>query len=85
MSSERTDEALGMTVLLSDGTKLGRVVRTSGERLEVQGGLVFRKHYWVRFTDVDRESAGKLHLRLSRDGLSVNEPKPQGGAVPTAS
>jgi hypothetical protein len=74
-----------MRVLLSDGTKLGRVVRTSGERLEIQSGLVFRKRYWVRFTDVDRESAGKLHLRLSRDGLSVSEPKPQQDAVPTAS
>jgi len=73
-----------MTVILSDGTKLGRVVRTSGERLEVRNGLVFRKRYWVRFSDVDRESAGKLHMRVSRDGLSVDEPDPQGRVVPNA-
>jgi hypothetical protein len=84
MSIERTDAALGMTVLLSDGTKLGRVVGASGERLEVEQGLVFRKRYWVRFSDVDRESEGKLYLRLSRDGLSVNEPSPQAPPVPIA-
>jgi hypothetical protein len=76
MSIERAEASLGMTVMLSDGTKLGRVVRASEERLEVEGGFLFRKRYWVRFSDVDRESEGKLHLRLSRDGLSVNEPTP---------
>jgi hypothetical protein len=85
MSFERIEAVPGMTVLLSDGTRLGRVTRTSGERLEIQNGLVFRRRYWVRFTDVDRESAGRLHLRLSRDGLSVNEPGPRERAVPTAS
>jgi hypothetical protein len=33
--------------------------------------LVFRKHDWVRFNEVDRGGEGKLDLRLSRDGLSV--------------
>jgi hypothetical protein len=74
-----------MTVLLSDGTKLGRVVRTSGERLEVERGYLFRKRYWVRFDDIDRESEGKLHLRLSRDGLSVNEPGPFEPLAPAGS
>ena len=85
MSIDRKDAVLGMTVILSDGSRLGRVVQTSGERLEVQQGLVFRKRYWVRFRDVDREAGGKLHLRLSRDGLSVNEPGAEERPAPSAS
>jgi hypothetical protein len=85
MSIDRKDAILGMTVILSDGSRLGRVVQTSGERLEVQQGLVFRKRYWVRFRDVDREAGGKLHLRLSRDGLSVNDPGAEERPAPIAS
>jgi hypothetical protein len=85
MSIDRKDAVLGMTVILSDGSRLGRVVQTSGERLEVQQGLVFRKRYWVRFRDVDREAGGKLHLRLSRDGLSVNDPGAEERPAPIAS
>jgi len=85
MSFDRKEAVLGMTVILSDGSRLGRVVQTSGERLEVQQGLVFRKRYWVRFRDVDREAGGKLHLRLSRDGLSVNEPGAEERPAPSAS
>ena len=85
MSIDRKDAILGMTVILSDGSRLGRVVQTSGERFEVQQGLVFRKRYWVRFRDVDREAGGKLHLRLSRDGLSVNDPGAEESPAPIAS
>ena len=85
MSIDRKDAVLGLTVILSDGSRLGRVVRTSGERLEVQQGLVLRKRYWVRFSDVDRVTGGKLHLRLSRDGLSVNEPGVEERPSPIAS
>ncbi len=67
MSINRKDAVLGMTVILSDGSRLGRVVQTSGERLEVQQGLVL------------------LRLRLSRDGLSVNEPGAEERPVSIAS
>jgi hypothetical protein len=57
----------GMTAYSADGKKLGKVIRSFGDTLLIEKGLLFRKDYVVGPEDVDRVEGDKITLRLTRE------------------
>jgi hypothetical protein len=73
----------GMTVYSSDGEKLGKVIRRSGDTLLIEKGLFFKKDYLARFEDVERVEDDRIWLRRTRHEIEVpSEPEEAEQAEP---
>jgi hypothetical protein len=69
----------GMTVYSSDGERLGKVIRRSGDTLLIEKGLFFKKDYLARFADVERVEDDRIWLRRTRqeiEGPELEEAEP---------
>lgn len=59
----------GMTVMSSDGEKLGKVIRCDTDRFIIEKGFFFPKDYVVRYEDVSRVSGDEAYLSLGAASL----------------
>jgi Uncharacterized protein conserved in bacteria (DUF2171) len=56
----------GMTAYSADGKKLGKVIRSFGDTLLIEKGLLFRKDYVVGPEDVERVEGDRITLKLTQ-------------------
>ncbi len=66
---ERSEIQKGMTVRSIDGHKLGRIVEITDEELLVEKGLLRRRDFVVRLSDVREVAHGEVLLKHGQDSL----------------
>ncbi|MFL5348946.1 MAG: hypothetical protein ACJ8AT_29455 [Hyalangium sp.] len=66
---ERSEIHKGMTVRSIDGHKLGRIVELKDEELIVEKGLLRRRDFAVRLSDVREVAHGEVFLHHGQDSL----------------
>lgn len=66
---ERSEIHKGMTVRSIDGHKLGRIVAMTDDELIVEKGLLRRRDFAVRLSDVREVAHGEVLLHHGQDSL----------------
>jgi uncharacterized protein (TIGR02271 family) len=67
MRWDRNDIRTGMTVMSTDGEKIGKVIRTGGETFVVEKGALFPKDYELRYDHIADLKGDSLFYALTED------------------